>query len=501
MKEEQFNQLPSQGTIYSVGRLGSHLIIGTGNYGKIYAHIWASIMQQLPLQNLPYECDIISIDAYIDAFPVLAVAYVQKCNASTNGAIPDGMGKGGFVTSHLNIYSTWISVDQDSPTSTSSTSSDGSRIKSTFHPKEEFHSSQFELLAQNCTNFLLDYIPYHLYHIPVVKENGNFGNILLISGSDKKIHSYEADEDNLTFIEVPVKTYFPELAQTFPSICTRILIQPVNELTRITMCGLESGNLLIWVVTSKFHRRRRMDSETTVTSGSITPSKSIHDAFEGMSISETKDTTSTSRARDIIQLWEKSNKSTNHVTKSDESSPESACAEDGECMTDSMLESLDESFETIEHYYEGLITSIKSYTDGFSLNIIVASALSPTYVYTNVIEEHFRAGSPLKFSSRWDAVECCCVEDVDRDGENEIIIGTFGCALLVYKYMDEILPEWVIVCKRILPRNILAIEFVSPDLLVVTGLGLHVINYDTSAYFTNRPGTTTTTANHPQPIQ
>lgn len=53
MKEEQFNQLPSQGTIYSVGRLGSHLIIGTGNYGKIYAHIWASIMQQLPLQNLP----------------------------------------------------------------------------------------------------------------------------------------------------------------------------------------------------------------------------------------------------------------------------------------------------------------------------------------------------------------------------------------------------------------------------------------------------------------
>jgi hypothetical protein len=92
-----------------------------------------------------------------------------------NGAIPDGKGKG-FVTSHLNIYSTWISLDQDSPTSTSSSaSSDGCKFsKPTFHPKEEFHSSQFELLAQNCTTFLLSYIPFHLYHIPVVKENGNF---------------------------------------------------------------------------------------------------------------------------------------------------------------------------------------------------------------------------------------------------------------------------------------------------------------------------------------
>jgi hypothetical protein len=50
--------------------------------------------------------------------------------------------------------------------------------------------------------------------------------------------------------------------------------------------------------------------------------------------------------------------------------------------------------------------------------------------FRNVIEERFMEGTPLKFSSRWDCVECCCVEDVDRDGENEIIIGTFGCVSL-----------------------------------------------------------------------
>jgi len=97
--------------------------------------------------------------------------------------MPDGRGKG-LITSHLNIYSTWISTDQDSPTSISSASSGGSRFKHNFHPKEEFHSSQFELLAQNCVGFQLDFIPYHMYHVPVLKQNGNFVRpILLIAAT------------------------------------------------------------------------------------------------------------------------------------------------------------------------------------------------------------------------------------------------------------------------------------------------------------------------------
>jgi len=255
------------------------------------------------------------------------------------------------------------------------------------------------------------------------------------------------------------------------------------------MCGLESGILLIWVVTSKYHAtRRRMDSETTVTSGSLTPSKSRH-GLENLSISESTEATT---SRDVTHSWEKEKNSEIKALSlyDPASSSEGACG-DGECMTESMLESLEESFLTIEHYYDGLITSIKSYTDGFSLNIIVASASSPTYVYTNVIENNFDSGISLKFSQRWDVVECCCVEDIDRDGEKEIIIGTFGCALLVYKYMD-IYDTWVIVCNKKFPRQILAIEFVKPDLHVVTGLGLHVLSYDTCAYFTNKPGSTYT---------
>jgi hypothetical protein len=112
-----------------------------------------------------------------------------------------------------------------------------------------------------------------------------------------------------------------------------------------------------------------MDSETTVTSGSLTPSKSIHSV-------ESAETT-----RSLLEKNQKALLEINSSPSNDFLSFDGAYG-GGECMSESMLESSDESFKTIEHYFEGLITSIKSYSDGFSHNIIVASALSPTYVYT-----------------------------------------------------------------------------------------------------------------------
>jgi len=64
MKETQFNHLPSQGTIYSTTRLGNHLIIGTGDYGRVYGHISATDVQPIPLQNLPRE---LKFEIYRDA--------------------------------------------------------------------------------------------------------------------------------------------------------------------------------------------------------------------------------------------------------------------------------------------------------------------------------------------------------------------------------------------------------------------------------------------------
>ena len=41
-----------------------------------------------------------------------------------------------------------------------------------------------------------------------------------------------------------------------------------------------------------------------------------------------------------------------------------------------------EIIEKIEHNFDGMITSIQFFTDGFHFNVIVASACSPTFIYT-----------------------------------------------------------------------------------------------------------------------
>lgn len=47
----------------------------------------------------------------------------------------------------------------------------------------------------------------------------------------------------------------------------------------------------------------------------------------------------------------------------------------------------------------------------------------------------------------------------------------------------EDLKSWVIVANRKFPSVIFSIEFANYHLNVVTGVGLHVIEYSTSAYF------------------
>ncbi|ODM90367.1 Kaptin, partial [Orchesella cincta] len=236
-----------------------------------------------------------------------------------------------------------------------------------------------------------------------------------------------------------------------------------------------NGKLLIWIVTCK--PQSKMQGSMTESTASTATSKSRMSPQPDVETSISPQDSPTEEFIDKL---------------SDDSKGLGADG-DTSSMSDSYdttLSSSDENFERIEHTYDGLITAIQSYVDGFELNVIVSSALSPTYVYTNSYEDSFKSGTPLKFSSRWDTVQACCVADIDMDGRAEIILGTFGQALLVYKYMDEILPQWVIVSKKQFSRGILGIEFINNYLHVVTALGIHILEYNTAAYFTNKPSVT-----------
>lgn len=67
------------------------------------------------------------------------------------------------------------------------------------------------------------------------------------------------------------------------------------------------------------------------------------------------------------------------------------------------------------------------------LNILVLSALIPATVYRDVLRCGLQEIVMLPDSNMYDAILTGCIIDIDFDGENEILIGTYGQEVLAYK--------------------------------------------------------------------
>ncbi|XP_050405172.1 KICSTOR complex protein kaptin [Patella vulgata] len=70
-------------------------------------------------------------------------------------------------------------------------------------------------------------------------------------------------------------------------------------------------------------------------------------------------------------------------------------------------------------------------------HLLVTSALMPAVVYRNVLVEGLEDCLTLPNSEKYDSPLCSCVVDIDFDGQNEILIGTYGQELLAYKYTQQ----------------------------------------------------------------
>lgn len=57
-------------------------------------------------------------------------------------------------------------------------------------------------------------------------------------------------------------------------------------------------------------------------------------------------------------------------------------------------------------------------------------------MYCKCEERGFDVLVVLEKSSTYDCVTCCEIADIDRDGINDILLGTYGQELLVYKFRE-----------------------------------------------------------------
>jgi hypothetical protein len=174
-----------------------------------------------------------------------------------------------------------------------------------------------------------------------------------LTASDRRIYAYEPDEEKQTFTQVPVQKHFPELEGRFPCVVTRLQMECIDGLKkRITLCGCEDGTLKAFIISDS--------SEGPADSVFFSPSSPISPGL-------------------------RKKESLGEEEEGKETPPDTASESgDSASLMSSMNEDLDLgiSVRRYTHHFDGMITAIEVYTDGFSVNAIVSSAQSPVYVYT-----------------------------------------------------------------------------------------------------------------------
>ena len=109
-----------------------------------------------------------------------------------------------------------------------------------------------------------------------------------------------------------------------------------------------------------------------------------------------------------------------------------------DCQTNTVLETHEETFD-------GPVTRVVFFPPSANSNeenadrvkLLVLSSLSVSKVFYNVFQDGLTNFAILPSSADYDVPTCCTIADLDFDGKNEIIIGTYGEMFLVYKAQKD----------------------------------------------------------------
>ncbi|GBN57436.1 KICSTOR complex protein kaptin [Araneus ventricosus] len=122
------------------------------------------------------------------------------------------------------------------------------------------------------------------------------------------------------------------------------------------------------------------------------------------------------------------------------------------------------------------------------IHLCVGNAIEVSVVYRDILKHGLELKNQelLPESSMYDCVVCSLIADIDMDGKNEVLLGTYGQELLVYKW--EVASgnkgSYKLYHKQMFPHPLLALSYMDiigdgvKELLVLTTNGLHILQHD-----------------------
>ncbi|XP_043276595.1 KICSTOR complex protein kaptin-like isoform X2 [Venturia canescens] len=115
------------------------------------------------------------------------------------------------------------------------------------------------------------------------------------------------------------------------------------------------------------------------------------------------------------------------------------------------------------------------------LNILIVNALNGTVVFTDVLNLGMTSDVTLIKIESTDCVLCSCIADINMDGKNEILLGTYDQELIIFTLRGNI---WELTNRKQFDAPIYSIAYVDltgdgvKELIVMTQQGVHIMQHD-----------------------
>ncbi|OQV18768.1 putative Kaptin [Hypsibius exemplaris] len=128
--------------------------------------------------------------------------------------------------------------------------------------------------------------------------------------------------------------------------------------------------------------------------------------------------------------------------------------------------------------HDSMTSRMRLFRSGDVVDLLVVGLCEPVVVFRNIVTSKRPKATVLPDSNRFDMVTCCDVADVDGDGQLEVILGTYGRTVLVYKLYDDKDPTLLHRVETAFPVHFVAFAPLTgadtSELLVITQKGVHV---------------------------
>ncbi|XP_043249546.1 KICSTOR complex protein kaptin-like [Colletes gigas] len=114
------------------------------------------------------------------------------------------------------------------------------------------------------------------------------------------------------------------------------------------------------------------------------------------------------------------------------------------------------------------------------LNVLIVNT-SYAVVFMDILNNGMEEDIRLNVSETSDCILCSCIADINMDGQNEILLGTYGQEILIFSFTNN---TWELIVRKLFDAPVHSICYMDitndgmKELIVLTQRGVHILQHN-----------------------